>query len=403
MSKDDMEIHCEHTTLVDPGDLKSHPKNANRHPEKQIEALAGNIRQFGWRHPVVVSKLSDRIVMGHGRRDAALLLGCKAPVDYQEFATEDEELAVLVADNVIPELAEMDDEILRANRELIEAAGFDLEIIGFEVGEEEPEQIDVDAEPQIDRAAELLEKWKVQPGQLWQLGDHRLLCGDSTKADDVGRVMGRDEPLLMVTDPPYGVEYNADWRNNAFRADGSPVGAQAVGKVKNDERANWADAWGLFSGDVAYVWHADLHADQVKSDLESKDLIIRQQVIWAKNHMVIGRSAYHFKHEPCWYAVRKGKKANWIGGRKQTTLWEIDKPHKSETGHSTQKPVECMATPIKNHDSEFVYEPFSGSGTTIIACEQLGRKCRAIEIDPAYCAVTLERYMEATGTRPHQI
>ena len=128
-----LDIKCEHTKAVDPSTLKSHPKNANKHPANQITALAGNIKEFGWRHPIVVSKLSGFIVMGHGRRDAAIELGCNAPVDYQDFASEDEELAVLVSDNVIPELAEMDEELLKANKDLIEAAGFDLEILGFEV------------------------------------------------------------------------------------------------------------------------------------------------------------------------------------------------------------------------------------------------------------------------------
>ncbi len=168
----------------------------------------------------------------------------------------------------------------------------------------------------------------------------------------------------------------------------------------NDDRADWTEAWKLFCGDVAYVWHAGNKAHTVADNLISCGLEIVAQIIWAKNQMVIGRGNYHPKHEPCWYAVRKGGKRNFTEDRTQTTLWEINKPQKSETGHSTQKPVECMARPIRNHDSEFVYEPFSGSGTTIIACEQLGRKCRAIEISPAYVAVALQRWADATGKTP---
>jgi DNA modification methylase len=204
----------------------------------------------------------------------------------------------------------------------------------------------------------------------------------------------------MVTDPPYGVNYNPNWRNEADRANGKPYGARAVGLVTNDTRADWREAWELFNGDVAYVWHAGLFAPTVAESLVACGFELRSQIVWAKSNFAIGRGDYHWKHEPCWYSVRKGKKGHSKGDRSQTTLWEIDKPQKSETGHSTQKPVECMARPIRNHDSEFVYEPFSGSGTTIIACEQLGRKCRAIEISPGYVAVALQRWADATGKTP---
>jgi len=227
------------------------------------------------------------------------------------------------------------------------------------------------------------------------VGGHRLLAGDSTKAEDVARVMGGDKALLMVTDPPYGVEYDADWRNRADRANGKPYGARAIGKVENDDVADWTPAWMLFTGDVAYIWHADRRASEVQRSIESAGFVIRCQIIWAKQQFAISRGDYHWKHEPCWYAVRKGATGHWGGDRSQTTLWEIDKHVKSETGHSTQKPIECMARPIRNHDSKFVYDPFLGSGTTMVACQNLNRKCRGIEISPNYCAVILERMTTA--------
>jgi DNA modification methylase len=256
---------------------------------------------------------------------------------------------------------------------------------------------DVDAEPQIDKAEELRAKWGVETGQLWELGDHRLLCGDSTSAEDVARVMGGEKAHLMVTDPPYGVEYDANWRNEALAAS-----ERAIGKVQNDEMADWTPAWRLFTGDVAYIWHAGRRASEVQRSIEAVGFDIRCQIVWAKNMFAIGRGDYHWQHEPCWYAVRKGATGHWAGDRSQTTLWQIDKPMKSETGHSTQKPLECMARPIRNNSNvgDLVYEPFSGSGTTIIACEQLGRKCRAIEISPAYVAVALQRWVDATGKTP---
>jgi DNA modification methylase len=269
---------------------------------------------------------------------------------------------------------------------------------------------------------------------LWLLGKHRLLCGDSTQADDVARVLGNDQPFLMVTDQPYGDEYDADWRNRRLRADGSAIGGRAIGKVSNDGRADWSDAWELFAkhgGGVAYVWHAGLHSPTVADSLYANGFEIRNLIIWAKSSLVIGRGNYHHQHEPCWYVVKKGVNARFTEDRTQTTLfkdiqdvvrpgelvflakdaakkvyairadrsclWQIPKPSKSETGHSTQKPVECMARPMRNHDSEMIYEPFSGSGTTIIAAEQNGRRCFAIELSPAYVDVAVKRWQTFTG------
>jgi len=163
--------------------------------------------------------------------------------------------------------------------------------------------------------------------------------------------------------------------------------------VHNDDRSNWQEAYVLFTGDIAYVWHGDHHAKVVIQNLEDAGFVMVAQIIWAKNNIVIGRGDYHFKHEPCIYAVRKGKKHNWQGSRKENSLWEIDKPNKSETGHSTQKPVECMARPIRNntYEMESVYDPFIGSGTTMVASHQLNRKCYGMEIDPKYCQVIIDR------------
>ena len=205
----------------------------------------------------------------------------------------------------------------------------------------------------------------------------------------------------MVTDPPYGVEYDADWRNKATRADGSPIGASALGEVLNDDRADWREAWALFPGDVAYVWHAGSRSHVVADSLVACGFNLYSLIVWGKNTLVIGRGHYHPKHEPCWYAVRKGKTGHWQGDRKQTTLWEIDKPQKSETGHSTQKPIECMKRPIENNSKpgDGVYEPFSGSGTTIIAAEQTGRRCYAMELSPNYVDVAVRRWQNFTGKR----
>jgi DNA modification methylase len=232
-------------------------------------------------------------------------------------------------------------------------------------------------------------------GDLFEIGQHRLLCGDSTNADDVAKLLDGAKPNLMVTDPPYGVNYDPDWRNKADRANGKSIGASALGQVHNDHTSDWKDAYSLFTGDVCYVWHGGYHAKIkiVIQNLEDCGFVMVAQIIWAKNNIVIGRGDYHFKHEPCIYAVRKGKKHNWQGSRKENSLWEIDKPLKSETGHSTQKPVECMARPIRNntYERDSVYDPFIGSGTTMVASHQLNRKNYGMEIDPKYCQVIIDR------------
>jgi DNA modification methylase len=233
-------------------------------------------------------------------------------------------------------------------------------------------------------------------GDVWILGRHRIVCGDSTDADTVAKCLNGVVPHLMVTDPPYGVKYEAAWREKA----GVNRKGAATGKVLNDDKADWSEAWALFPGDVAYVWHAGLFAGVVADSLTSCGFDLRSQIVWAKSQMVLSRGDYHWQHEPCWYAVRKGKKGHYGGGRKQTTIWEIAKPAKSETGHSTQKPVECMKRPIENNSSagQAVYEPFSGSGTTIIAGEMTGRAIHAIELNPAYVDVAVKRWQEFTGT-----
>jgi len=391
--------------------LIPYARNAKKHDAAQVSKLAGSIREFGFNNPVLIDK-DNGIIAGHGRVMAAQKLELKdVPCIRLGHLTDTQRKAYILADNRLAELGGgWDEELLKleikdidwGELKEISVDDFNFGEIDFEEEKEEPKS-DADAEPQIDKAEELRAKWGVEPGQLWELGNHRLLCGDSTKKEHVERALAGDKPLLMVTDPPYGVEYDADWRNKATRADGTPIGASAVGKVENDSRADWREAWQLFNGDVAYVWHAGLFAPTVAESLAACGFELRSQIVWAKSNFAIGRGDYHWKHEPCWYSVRKGKKGHTKGDRSQTTLWEIDKPQKSETGHSTQKPVECMARPIRNHDSEFVYEPFSGSGTTIIACEQLGRKCRAIEISPAYVAVAIQRWADATGKEPRKL
>jgi DNA modification methylase len=234
---------------------------------------------------------------------------------------------------------------------------------------------------------------------LWQLGRHRILCGDSTNAHDVAHLLDGAKPALTVTDQPFGVSFDPSQR----------AGARRKGRVTNDDRADWREAWALSPSDVLYDWHSGIHAVEVGASIEASGFRIRSQIVWSKPVPVIGRGAYHWQHEPCFYAVREGATAGWIGDRKQSTIWEVPNVHRTRgtsddmiTDHGTQKPVEVMARPIRNHTGD-VYEPFSGSGSTLIAAEQLGRRCYAMEIEPKYVQMAIERWQAFTGGHAERI
>jgi DNA modification methylase len=382
--------------------LVPYARNSRTHSDAQVAQIAASIREFGWTNPVLIDG-ADGIIAGHGRLLAARKLGLtEVPCIVLDHLSETQKRALIIADNKLALNAGWDSEMLGLELQELAAEDFDMGLVGFTDDElaallvEKTEGLtdpDETPEPPADPVSVL--------GDVWVLGKHRIVCGDSTDADTVAKCLNGVTPHLMVTDPPYGVEYDADWRNKAMRTDGTAIGGRAVGKVENDDRADWSEAWALFPGDVAYVWHAGNMAHTVAESLTKTGLNIRAQIIWNKSVLVIGRGDYHPKHEPCWYAVRKGKTGHYVGGRKQTTVWDIDKPRKSETGHSTQKPVECMKRPIENNSSagQAVYEPFSGSGTTIIAGEMTGRSIHAIELNPAYVDVAVIRWQDFTGEK----
>jgi DNA modification methylase len=239
----------------------------------------------------------------------------------------------------------------------------------------------------------------IQRGDLFELGRHRLLCGDATTPADVARVFGDVTPLLLVSDPPYGVDYDPTWRAQA----GINHNTRKMGRVANDDQADWRQAGALFPGTVVYVWHAGLKASIVETSLVVSGFEVRSQIIWAKDRMALSRGDYHWQHEPCWYAVRSGQPGHRTDDRTQTTLWTIPAREDNGHGHGTQKPVECMARPMRNHGVSDVYEPFAGSGTTIIAAEQLGRRCLAIEIEPRYLQVAIDRWEAFTGSTARKV
>ncbi|MCF6200394.1 MAG: ParB N-terminal domain-containing protein [Hyphomicrobiaceae bacterium] len=368
--------------------------------DEAVEKVAASIDQFGWRQPIVVDT-DGVIVIGHTRLKAAQSLGLKqVPVHVAKNLSAEQIKALRLADNRTGEFSEWDEDKLARELAELEAAtdlDFDLDVIGWDE-DEIGDLIAGDAsEEDLDQANEEVappENPVAREGDLWILGDHRLACGDSTDKKHVARLLDGAKPHLMVTDPPYGVEYDAEWR---LRAGLNDVTA-AHGKVLNDDRADWREAWELFPGDVAYVWHAGLFAQVVAESLQSCDFQLRSQIIWAKTRFALSRGHYHWQHEPCWYAVKKGAKGHWHGDRSQATLWEIEHI-KSETGHSTQKPIDAMRIPILNNSKrgDAIYEPFCGSGTTLIACELEGRKCYASELSPPYVDVIIRRWQELTG------
>jgi DNA modification methylase len=380
--------------------IKPYEKNPRTIPAKAVQKVAGSLKTFGFQKPVVVDE-HGVIIAGHVVYKAAQEAGITRVPVFISHLDAKAARAYRLADNRTAQETDWLDDLLRTEVTALDEDGFDLASLGFD--DRELQKLLSDDE-EMARAEETPEA-PVNPvtieGDVWVLGHHRIICGDSTKADVVDKVLAGVNPHLMVTDPPYGVVYDANWRNEAERSNGRPVGARATGKVLNDDRADWTESWALFPGDVAYVWHAGRHAAEVQMSLETAGFTMRCQIIWAKNNIAIGRGDYHWQHEPCWYAVREKKTGHWCGARDQSTLWKIDKPQKSETGHSTQKPVECMRRPIMNNSSpgQAVYEPFSGSGTTIIAGEMTGRHVYAIELNPAYVDVAVKRWQEFTGQK----
>ncbi len=387
-----------------PEEILDHPHQWRGHPKLQLEALRGVLGKVGVAGALLVyhsPRAAGALVSidGHGRKS----LDPAHPWPCLMLDVTDEEADLLLATfDPLGGLATIDRDKLKELLESIRPSDAMIEAVLAKLAKDAAlDRLDASADPgpQIDRAAELQEEWGTALGQLWQIGGHRLLCGDSTKPEDVLRVLAGERPLLMVTDPPYGVDYDPNWRSEEAAKGTLSYAARRLGEVENDDRVDWSEAWLLFPGEVFYCWHAGRHASAVQRSMEAAGFEVRSQIVWAKSNFPISRGHYHWRHEPCWYAVRKGAQAHWIGDRTQTTVWDIDLDCNVEGGHSTQKPLECMARPIRNHDSDLVYDPFLGSGTTMVACQLLGRRCLAIEISPAYVAVALER-LAGMGLEP---
>jgi len=384
--------------IVQVEDLIPYALNSRTHSDDQVAQLAASIREFGFTNPILIDQDSN-IIAGHGRLLAARKSKmAQVPAVVVTGLDDRKRRALVIADNKLALNAGWDEEALRV--ELEDLAGDFGELMGFSEdelvdllrGDEATEGLtDEDAVPDAPEVPVTVE------GDVWLLGRHRLMCGDSTNIDAVDKLMDGVKPHLMVTDPPYGVNY--DPQDGAKRAG---IKSGVTGKVMNDDNADWSDAWSLFQGSVAYVWHAGTKGNIVADSLISNGFEIRCQIIWAKTGHILSRGHYHQMHEPCWYAVRGD--ACWQGARDQDSVWRIGKDRKGEdrqTNHGTQKPVEVMLRPILNNSSagQAVYEPFCGSGTTLIACQKSGRCCLAMELDPKYCDIIIKRWQDFTGEK----
>jgi len=388
-------------------------RNSRKIPERAIDKVAASIKEFGFRQAIVVDK-DGVIICGHTRLLAAQKLGLKqVPVHVADNLTPAQVKAYRLMDNRSHEETDWDTDLLGPELEELQALDFGLEFTGFD-----PHEIDdflsADVDDRANTAPPLPKDPVARPGDLWLCGKHRILCGDATAPDAVAQLCGTSAPFLMVTDPPYGIELDSEWRDRAGlngKGGAEPSYMRRTEghrntSISSDTRADWSEAFGLLpSLQVAYVWHASKFTREVLEGLLRIGFLHHQQIIWNKGRTVLTRTHYWFQHEPCWY-VRK-KNSPWFGkAGENSTVWEVPSPKfimggskEAKYDHPTQKPLELMRRPILNHTKrgEVVYDPFLGSGTTLMAAELTGRVCFAMDIDPRYVDVAVLRWQEYTG------
>jgi DNA modification methylase len=415
---------------VPPAELVPNPRNWRTHPSDQQTALSGALGEVGWVAEVTVNQTTGHVVDGHLRIELALARREKSvPVTYVELS-EDEERLVLASLDPLAAMAEAEATKLAELLEGLDPGDAALRALLDDLARENDLEslrrglVDPDDVPNLPEPADCY----VQPRDLWQLGDHRLLCGDATDPASVARLLDGAAPTLLATDPPYGVSLDGSWRDGVYNGlgpaepaymqlDGQPAvkdATRANGRrhrrnttISGDTRVDWSEAFELVpSLEAGYIWHADRHAPEVAEGLRRIGFELVCQVIWDKERFAMSRSWYHWAHEPCWVVRRAGAKVPFLGERNQSTVWRAPSPkmimagsEEAKADHPTQKPVVLFETPISNHlrAGEAVYDPFLGSGTALIAAERLGRRCYGLEIEPRYVQVAIERWQGFTG------
>lgn len=377
--------------------------NSRTHSEEQIQEVINSINEFGYTNPILVDE-KNVIIAGHCRVEGAKRAGLtEIPTIIVDGLTDVQKAALVIADNKLSLNAGWDFTKLAEQITFLRDNDYDTDLTGFKADEISTFMPD-DVPPfegDEDELPPIPDDPITKHGDLWLLGKHRLLCGSSTIADDVIKVFGNKKPNIMITDPPYGVKYEASWRADAKNR--KKTEREEISNLMNDDQADWYDAYVLFPGNVAYVWHASAFTDVVMNGLRRANFEIKQQIIWNKNVHALSRSDYHWKHEPCWYAIRKGQDHSWNGSRKEMTVWDVKSVISEEvkTAHPTQKPVEIYLRAIENHtkQNDCIYDPFGGSGTLIIACEKTKRCALSIELDPKFCDLIVARWEKLTGKK----
>ena len=381
--------------LVPIGKLVPYVNNARTHSPEQINKLRASLREFGFINPVIIDR-DFGVIAGHGRILAAKEEGItEVPCVFADHLTEAQKKAYIIADNRMAMDAGWDEELLRVDIEALQAQAFDLSLTGFdekELSDLFKDDADVQ-EDDFDVDAELEKPTFSKSGDVWTLGRHRLVCGDSTKAETFDTLMQGRKANLVVTDPPYNVNYEG-----------------TAGKIKNDNLANekfyqflfdaFSNIENVMADDASiYVFHADTEGLNFRKAFSDAGFYLSGCCIWKKPSLVLGRSPYQWQHEPCLYGWKKSGKHQWYADRKQTTIWEFEKTKKN-TDHPTMKPIPLLAYPIQNSSmsNTLILDPFGGSGSTLIACEQTDRSCYTIELDEKYCDVIVKRYIEQVGS-----
>ena len=381
--------------LVPITKLVPYVNNARTHSPKQINKLRSSLREFGFINPVIIDR-DYGVIAGHGRILAAKEEGIlEVPCVFADHLTEAQKKSYIIADNRMAMDAGWDEELLRVEIEALQAADFDPLLTGFD--EKELSKLFDDGkdiqEDDFEVDAELQKPTFTKTDDIWTLGRHRLVCGDSTKKETYDALMGDVKANLVITDPPYNVNYEG-----------------SAGKIKNDNMANDAfyqfllDAFtnmeAVMTGDASiYVFHADTEGLNFRRAFADAGFYLSGCCIWKKQSLVLGRSPYQWQHEPVLYGWKKNGKHQWYTGRKETTIWEFDKPKKNGD-HPTMKPIALLAYPIMNSSmsNAVVLDPFGGSGSTLIACEQSDRICYTVELDEKFCDVIVKRYIEQVGS-----
>lgn len=380
--------------LVEISKLIPYINNARTHSKEQITKLRSSLREFGFINPVIIDT-EYNVIAGHGRIEAAKQENItEVPCVFVEYLTPAQKRAYIIADNRMAMDAGWDEELLKIEIEALQSEAFDMDLTGFEE-QEIADLFNTEQEVQQDDFnidEELSKPTITKRGDVWLLGNHRLVCGDSTKQETYTLLMNGKKANLVVTDPPYNVNYEAN-----------------AGKIKNDNMNSnqfyqflleaFLNMEKVMENDASiYVFHADTEGLNFRKAFSDAGFYLSGTCIWKKQSLVLGRSPYQWQHEPCLFGWKKNGKHQWYSDRKQTTIWEFDRPNKNND-HPTMKPVPLIAYTIKNSSMSncIVIDPFGGSGSTLIACEQTNRICYTIELDEKYCDVIVKRYIEQSG------